>query len=81
MFDLMTWIFYTFILMRIFYTFILMRRIFYTFDTPERRDVLSWTSPTTKRFPEARGGSVREISRPEGMYIVHCTLYNQIHSD
>ena len=38
--------------------------------TAERRDVLGCTSPTTKRFPEARemsrGGSPRDISRAEG---------------
>ena len=39
--------------------------------TAERRDVLGCTSPTTKRFPEARemsrGQSPREIWRSEGM--------------
>ena len=38
--------------------------------TAERRDVLGCTSPTTKRFPEARemsrGRSPRDISRAEG---------------
>ena len=38
--------------------------------TAERRDVLGCTSPTTKRFPEARemsrGRSPRDISRTEG---------------
>ena len=41
----------------------------YTY-TAERRDVLGCTSPTTKRFPEARemsrGRSPRDISRAEG---------------
>ena len=38
--------------------------------TAERRDVLGCTSPTIKRFPEARemsrGQSQRDISRAEG---------------
>ena len=44
-------------------------KILYTY-TAERRDVLGCTSPTTKRFPEARemsrGRSPRDISRAEG---------------
>ena len=53
--------------------------ILYTY-TAERRDVLGCTSPTTKRFSEAREMSrgtsrgPREISRSEGMY-------NLIHPD
>ena len=43
--------------------------LLYTY-TAERRDVLGCTSPTTKRFPEARemsrGRSPRDISRAEG---------------
>ena len=48
--------------------------------TAERRDVLGCTSPTIKRFPEAREMSrgtsrrPREISRSEG-------IYNPIHPD
>ena len=45
------------------------RDVMYTY-TAERRDVLGCTSPTTKRFPEARemsrGRSLRNISRAEG---------------
>ena len=43
--------------------------LLYTY-TAERRDVLGCTSPTTKKFPEARemsrGRSPRDISRAEG---------------
>ena len=43
--------------------------VLYTY-TAERRDALGCTSPTTKRFPEARemsrGRSPRDISRAEG---------------
>ena len=43
--------------------------VLYTY-TSEKRDVLGCTSPTTKRFPEARemsrGRSPRDISRAEG---------------
>ena len=50
--------------MSLLYTYVM-----YTY-TAERRDVLGCTSPTTKRFPEARemsrGRSPRDISRAEG---------------
>ena len=46
-----------------------MTKVLYTYIA-ERRDVLGCTSPTTKRFPEARemsrGRSPRDISRAEG---------------
>ena len=49
------------------------RDLLYTY-TAERRDVLGCTSPTTKRFPEARemsrGRSPRDIWRDEGNHKV-----------